>query len=933
MEAPGADVSMDIGDAAILAAALCAFASAAYAAHRRRTENRRAWILMTISMAIWSGGMAVWTYYGQVLDHAYPFPSLADAGFIGYSLPAAAALMSFRRPASSPVAFARSMLDAAVIAVAVLFVSWTTALGSVYRGPSTDVLTHLTGLGYPIVDIAMVSLVLVLTMKSAPGERLPWFCLSAGLLVLAVTDSIYITLTFEGISGSTGSPLAAGWVLAFLLIAFAGIVPEKTSWSRDSRTFRLGLEMLPYVPVVGAIVLSGSVIAGDDPFLLASGVLLLLLVVGRQLLIVLENVTLTRELEDKVAERTVELLAAREEALESTRLKSEFLATMSHEIRTPMNGVVGLTALLLETPLDERQRRYAEGVGRAGESLLALINDILDFSKLEAGKVVLEPAPFDPRTLVEEVAGIVAESAQAKRLELIAYCHPEVPARLMGDPGRIRQILLNLASNAVKFTSRGEVALRVTASRIRGDKAQVRFEVRDTGIGIAASDQARIFDSFAQADASTTRRYGGTGLGLAISSRLAEAMGGEIGVSSRPGKGSSFWFTLPLPVAQAVEEPEPQRPEALAGLSALVVDDNSTNRLLLETYLGAWGLAVESAQDAPEALARARAAAAAGRPFDLGLLDLCMPGMNGLELAAAISADSALRDMRLVLLSSDSEVDRAELGRAGVGQWLLKPLRSSELYDTLMHLVRPGVSVPARPAARTPRPEPAPRRRGRVLVVEDNEVNQLVARDMVVKLGYDVDVVGDGAQALTATERTAYSVILMDCHMPVMDGFAATRAIRGRGGRDAELPIVAMTAGAMAEDRERCLAAGMDDFLPKPVDFDDLERVLAAWTGASHEAEQAAHDAGHAPHEAEEAAPGQSTERVLAFTGTALAEVLDPGRIDILRDLGPDDGRGLLPAAAEAFRREAEAGARELRAAAEDGGGERLRQAAHRLKG
>ena len=702
--APGTSAAMDIGDAAILAASLCALASTIYAAHRHRAENRRAWILMSVSMFIWSAGMAIWTYYGQTRDHQYPFPSLADAGFIGYALPAAAALLSFRRPAASPVAFARSMLDAAVIAVAVIFVSWTTVLGMVYRSPSIDPLMHWTGLGYPIVDITMVSLVLVLTMRSAPGERLPWFCLSGGLLVLAVTDSIYMMLTFQGISGVTGSPLAGGWVLAFLLIAFAAIVPEKTSWSRDSRAFRLALEMLPYLPVVGAIVLSASVIAGEDPFFLYTGVLLLVLVVGRQLLIVLENVTLTRELEEKVAERTVELLAAREEALESTRLKSEFLATMSHEIRTPMNGVVGLTALLLETPLDERQRRYAEGVSRAGESLLALINDILDFSKLEAGKVVLEPEPFDPRSVVEEVAGLVAESAQAKRLELIAYCHPEVPARLLGDAGRIRQILLNLASNAVKFTSRGEVALRVTASRLRGQNARVRFEVRDTGIGIASSDQARIFDSFAQADASTTRRYGGTGLGLAISRRLAEAMGGEIGVSSRPGKGSTFWFTLPLPVAEAVEEAAPQRPDVLVGLSALVVDDNATNRLLLETYLGAWGLTVESAQDAREALARARAAAEAGRPFDLGLLDLCMPGMNGLELASAMQADPELKDTRLILLSSDSEVDRAELNRAGVGEWILKPLRSSELYDSLGE----GPAAGTRAASQGPRA----RRRG-----------------------------------------------------------------------------------------------------------------------------------------------------------------------------------------------------------------------------
>ena len=915
---PGSDLSMDIGDSAELVAVLAALAACIYAARRRRAENRRAWILMSVTMLISSSALSLWMYYGQTLNHQYPFPSFADIGFIGYSIPAAAALLSFRRPSASPVAFARSMLDAAVIAVAVLFVSWTTVLGSVYRDQSADTLTYLTGLGFPIADAVMVSLVLVLTMRSAPGERLPWFCLSGGLFVLAITDSIYVKLTLEGITGINGSPLAAGWVLAYLLIAFAAVVPETISWTRDSRAFRLALEMLPYAPVAGAILLAGSGATAGDPVLLIIGALLLVLVVGRQLLIVLENVTLTRGLEDKVEERTVELLAAREAALESTRLKSEFLATMSHEIRTPMNGVVGLTALLLETPLDERQRRYAEGVARAGEALLALINDILDFSKLEAGKVVLEPTSFDPRALVEEVAGLVAEGAQAKRLEVIAYCHPDVPARLVGDERRIRQILLNLASNAVKFTSRGEVALRVTSSRHRGRKAEVRFEVRDTGIGIAEQDQTRIFDSFAQADASTTRRYGGTGLGLAISRRLAEAMGGEIGVRSRPGRGSSFWFTLPLPVAEAEEEAAPPRQDLLAGLRALVVDDNATNRLLLETYLAAWGLTVESVDGAPEALERVRAAAEAGHPFDLGLLDLCMPGMNGLELAGAMSADTRLEGIRLILLSSDSEVDRAELDRAGVGQWLLKPLRSSELYDSLIHLVRP--STPGAPApARAPRPEPSAQGMVRLLVVEDNEVNQLVARDMATKLGYDVDVVADGLQALEATERTAYSVVLMDCHMPVMDGFAATRAIRERGGRHASLPIIAMTAGAMSEDRERCLAAGMDDFLPKPVDFDDLEHVLARWSDQTPRRPQGE------LHEAR--------EPELALTGTVVAAALDPKRIAVLRSLGPEDGRGLLAAAAEAFRREARTGVEELRAAAEDGGGERLQRAAHRLKG
>jgi two-component system, sensor histidine kinase and response regulator len=554
-------------------------------------------------------------------------------------------------------------------------------------------------------------------------------------------------------------------------------------------------------------------------------------------------------LEEKVEERTIALQDAAETALRLTeaaqaasRAKSQFLANMSHEIRTPMNGVLGMTELLLATGLSEKQRHLAETVLHSGEALLNVLNDILDYSKIEAGKLELDSIDFDLRECVEQVMQLFAESAHQKGIELVCHVSDDVPSGLQGDSGRLRQILTNLVGNAIKFTERGEVFVRVSALGRPNDHGMLCFEIRDTGMGIAPEAQEHIFEAFSQEDGTTTRRYGGTGLGLAISKQLVELMGGEIAVVSAPESGSTFRFTLRMKILALPLQPPMVHHADLRDVRVLVVDDNATNRNILHQQVLSWGMRNGCAANAQEALEMLREATTTGDPYELAILDRMMPGMNGLELARAIKVDPAIAALPLIMLTSLSEdCDSEALHQDGVVAYLTKPARQSQLYNCIATVTRAAkgkLSLKNLDNSEMQKPQTFPGTQ--VLLAEDNPVNQEVARLMLQRLGCHVEVASNGQEALEALSTTAYDLVLMDCQMPVLDGYTATEIIREREARKAKdlpqqlqgaprTPIIALTGHAMQGDRERCLAAGMDDYLSKPFSLDGLLTVLKRW--------------------------------------------------------------------------------------------------------
>ncbi len=717
----------------------------------------------------------------------------------------------------------RSLVSAPMHAVAALVLTLATPIGRDHPGQALSLVLA-------IWVVAALRWALARHFEDAfARNRDAWTLLfRAGTWLAAGTWSVFISYVVHAYQMSGPATLA--------LVATAGMAAGGVSSLAPDRTTLRGFLALLFLPVSAVAFATtaeshvglGLVLIVYSVFLLSEG--------GHQYRHYWTALANASALE----EHARRLEVAQKQAEAASRAKSDFLANMSHEIRTPMNGIIGMAELLATTPLDDDQRHYVRTVNGSAQALLAILNDILDFSKIEAGKLAIESIELDLRSVVEEVSELVAPAAHARGLELGCDVAPGFDGRLRGDPVRIRQVLTNLLSNAVKFTESGEVVLSLRETGERDGRTIVRLAVRDTGIGIPAERQESIFESFTQADGTTTRQYGGTGLGLTISRQPVGLMGGRIGLESAPGRGSTFWVELPMERSRGPRAvPPPATMEALTGLRVLVVDDNETNRTILRANLRAWGCRVEEAVDADRAIEALREGAGGPDPVRVALLDMNMPERSGLDLIAEVRNDPNFDGLRILLLSSSDPTLRAdERSRLGLSAQLRKPLRQAQLVSALLEAV--GAAPAARPAADAGEDLGAGvRAMGlHVLLAEDHPVNRMVATRLLEKAGVRVTVAENGRQAFDRVRGGGFDLVLMDVQMPEMDGLEATRAIRAweRESDGGHVPILAMTANALEGDRALCLDAGMDDYLSKPVQMKAFYDALLRCPGVRKEA-------------------------------------------------------------------------------------------------